>query len=152
MGLAYSWGYKIGSYQFSWYLELYRIIKEVQVGKPSDPRNEAWSILMSKMDQEEATSEAGGKPTECGILEPNEGNVSVSREIKGVQYFWYKICWKFKIPISKETLSFFPHRNFSWHRKCWQPDEDTCPYLPVESEAVIFQLGSTPPSDISNTT
>ncbi|KAK1335857.1 hypothetical protein QTO34_003655 [Cnephaeus nilssonii] len=27
-------------------------------------------------------------------------------------------------------------RNFSWHRKCRQPDEDTCPYLPVELHPV----------------
>lgn len=54
------------------------------------------------------TSEVGRKPAECGLLEPNEETVSMSKRSNCVQYFCFKMYWKFKIPISQETFSFSP--------------------------------------------
>ena len=49
------------------------ISKDVQIRKRSDLRNEVWDILMSKRDQQEVTSEMGGKPAECVILDAKWG-------------------------------------------------------------------------------
>ena len=42
---------------------------------------------MSKRDPEEVTYEVGSKPTECGILEPKEESISMSRKINCVKSF-----------------------------------------------------------------